>query len=141
MRLLRRLILPALLATLFTGPVAWLVFGLPGRFHLSDWLVWSDLSMLAPFIAVGLLAIVLPLGLLLSQNSMPLLIKIGLVILGSAIAGYLIVVLPFGLMGVRNVDLIGLFGLLPATVTATIWCLFNTDFLRGRASRSGPIIA
>lgn len=141
MRLPRRLIVPALLATLLTGPIAWLVLRLPGPFRLSDWLVWSDLLMLAPFIAGGLLAIVLPLGLLLSGKPMPLLIKISAVILGSAIAGYLIVALPFGLTGARNVDLIGLFGAFPATVTAAIWCLFNTDLLRGRTSQSGPITA
>ena len=128
MRLLRRLILPALLATLLTGPLAWLVFRMPGPFHLSDWIDW-DLLELAPFLVGGLLAVVMPLGLLLSSKAMPTLAKIALVILGSAIAGHLIVAISFGLMGAYNIDLLGLFGAFPAAVTATIWCVLNTDFL------------
>lgn len=128
MRLLRRLILPALLATLLTGPMAWLVFRMPGPFYLSDWLSW-DLLVFVPFVVGGLLAVVMPLGLLLSGKAMPIFAKIALVILGSTIAGYLIVAIPFGLMGAYNIDLLGLFGAFPAAVTAAIWCLLNTGLL------------
>jgi hypothetical protein len=71
----------------------------------------------------------MPLGLLLSSKAMPTLAKIALVVLGSAIAGYLIVAILFGLVGAHNIDLLGLFGAFPAAVTAAIWCVLNTDFL------------
>ena len=90
MRLLRRLILPSLLAPWLTGLVGSLVFGRSPDFTITASELFS--GFLLSFIFAGvMLAFVLPLGLAISQYAIPVLIKAGIVVVGSAICGWMIV--------------------------------------------------
>lgn len=135
MRLLRRLILPSLLAPWLTGLVGSLLFGRSPDFVITASELFFGFLLSFVFAAV-LLAFVLPLGLAISQYAIPVLIKAGIVVVGSAICGWMIVGLITLLFSGQKPDWAGsfafgrLFGAIPAAVAAAIWSALNLDFLR-----------
>jgi hypothetical protein len=134
MRLLRRLILPSLLAPWLTGLVGSLLFGRSPDFVITASELFFGFLLSFVFAAV-LLAFVLPLGLAISQYAIPVLIKAGIVVVGSAICGWMIVGLITLFSGQKpdwagSFAFAGLFGAIPAAVAAAIWSALNLDFLR-----------
>lgn len=147
MRLLRRLILPALSGPWLGGQIGSLMAGhglnlaAPSPSDVAGILIFGIISF------GGLLAVVMPLGLVLSERALPFPVKVVGVVAGATLAGMLIVT-PFILSAllaggdvVSCLALMALFGGLPAAATALVWCALNPDFLRARASTNTMVTA